>query len=128
MVVQQLKELEKLGPKMKGIGEIAIIFLSCHRTRPFSPHTTRLFFPVSQSVKEVLQSLVDDNLVQMDKIGSSNCTVSHRPNRQSSSYTRLFCIRTRLRPPHIHSLLELPFSERRDRECEPVIFIAFIGR
>ncbi|KAI5120649.1 hypothetical protein M0805_007986 [Coniferiporia weirii] len=42
----QLKELEKLGPKMKGI--------------------------VSQSVKEVLQSLVDDGLVQADKIGSSN--------------------------------------------------------
>ncbi len=30
---------------------------------------------VSQSVKEVLQSLVDDGLVQGDKIGSSNCTV-----------------------------------------------------
>lgn len=29
---------------------------------------------VSQSVKEVLQSLVDDDLVQTDKIGSSNCT------------------------------------------------------
>ncbi|KIJ26940.1 hypothetical protein M422DRAFT_271902 [Sphaerobolus stellatus SS14] len=42
----QLKELEKLGPKMKGI--------------------------VSQSVKEVLQSLVDDGLVQSDKVGSSN--------------------------------------------------------
>lgn len=28
---------------------------------------------VSQTVKEVLQSLVDDNLVQADKIGSSNC-------------------------------------------------------
>jgi hypothetical protein len=28
---------------------------------------------VSQSVKEVLQSLVDDGLVQADKIGSSNC-------------------------------------------------------
>lgn len=41
-----MKELEKLGPKMKGI--------------------------VSQSVKEVLQSLVDDGLVQGDKIGSSN--------------------------------------------------------
>ncbi|KAJ3896278.1 meiotic nuclear division protein 1, partial [Lentinula edodes] len=38
----QLKELEKLGPKLKGI--------------------------VSQSVKEVLQSLVDDGLVQGDKI------------------------------------------------------------
>ncbi|KAF8530475.1 meiotic nuclear division protein 1 [Hysterangium stoloniferum] len=43
---ETLKELEKLGPKMKGI--------------------------VSQSVKEVLQSLVDDGLVQMDKVGSSN--------------------------------------------------------
>ncbi|KAJ3735692.1 meiotic nuclear division protein 1, partial [Lentinula guzmanii] len=43
----QLKELERLGPKLKGI--------------------------VSQSVKEVLQSLVDDGLVQGDKIGSSNC-------------------------------------------------------
>ncbi|KAJ3790734.1 meiotic nuclear division protein 1 [Lentinula aff. detonsa] len=42
----QLKELERLGPKLKGI--------------------------VSQSVKEVLQSLVDDGLVQGDKIGSSN--------------------------------------------------------
>ena len=28
---------------------------------------------VSQSVKEVLQGLVDDGLVQGDKIGSSNC-------------------------------------------------------
>ncbi|KAG9029834.1 hypothetical protein FS837_003461 [Tulasnella sp. UAMH 9824] len=42
----QLKELEKLGPKLKGI--------------------------VSQSVKDVLQSLVDDNLVCSDKIGTSN--------------------------------------------------------
>jgi len=42
----QLKELEKLGPKLKGI--------------------------VSQSVKDVLQSLVDDGLVQADKIGASN--------------------------------------------------------
>jgi len=31
-------------------------------------------FAVSQSVKEVVQSLVDDGLVQYDKIGSSNCT------------------------------------------------------
>ncbi|KAL0072357.1 Meiotic nuclear division protein 1 [Marasmius tenuissimus] len=31
---------------------------------------------VSQSVKEILQSLVDDGLVQADKIGSSNCMFS----------------------------------------------------
>ncbi|KIY46210.1 meiotic nuclear division protein 1, partial [Fistulina hepatica ATCC 64428] len=43
---ETLKELEKIAPKMKGI--------------------------VSQSVKEVLQMLVDDGLVQGDKIGSSN--------------------------------------------------------
>ncbi|TRM69815.1 meiotic nuclear division protein 1 [Schizophyllum amplum] len=42
----QLKELEKIAPKTKGI--------------------------FSQSVKEVVQSLVDDGLVQSDKIGSSN--------------------------------------------------------
>ena len=40
-----LKELEKIGPKEKGI--------------------------VSQSVKDVLQSLVDDDLVDSDKIGTS---------------------------------------------------------
>jgi len=33
-------------------------------------------FAVSQSIKEVVQSLVDDGLVQYDKIGSSNCTYS----------------------------------------------------
>lgn len=32
---------------------------------------------VSQSVKEVIQSLVDDGLVNSDKIGSSNCASSH---------------------------------------------------
>ncbi|KAG8934169.1 hypothetical protein FRC03_002355 [Tulasnella sp. 419] len=42
----QLKELEKIAPKMKGI--------------------------VPQSVKEVVQSLVDDGLVMSDKIGTSN--------------------------------------------------------
>lgn len=40
----QLKELEKLGPK-KGV--------------------------ISQSVKDVVQSLVDDDLVLKDKIGTS---------------------------------------------------------
>jgi hypothetical protein len=42
----QLKDLEKIAPKTKGI--------------------------VTQSVKEVLQSLVDDDLVKMEKIGTSN--------------------------------------------------------
>ena len=38
-----------------------------------SIHVRNFAILVSQSVKEVLQSLVDDGLVQMDKIGSSNC-------------------------------------------------------
>ncbi|CAG8443713.1 9699_t:CDS:2 [Ambispora gerdemannii] len=42
----QLKELEKIAPKQKGI--------------------------VMQSVKDVLQSLIDDNLVATDRIGTSN--------------------------------------------------------
>lgn len=42
--VMQLKELEKLGPK-KGV--------------------------ITQSVKDVVQSLVDDDLVLKDKIGTS---------------------------------------------------------
>ncbi|KAJ2546942.1 Meiotic nuclear division protein 1 [Coemansia sp. RSA 1933] len=41
-----LKELEKIGPKQKGI--------------------------VSQSVKDVVQSLVDDNMCYCEKIGTSN--------------------------------------------------------
>lgn len=43
-VVMQLKELEKLGPK-KGV--------------------------ITQSVKDVVQSLVDDDLAMKDKIGTS---------------------------------------------------------
>ncbi|KAF5320660.1 hypothetical protein D9619_001800 [Psilocybe cf. subviscida] len=61
----QLKELEKLGPKLKGIGNIILLSFSLK----WSYHVPYI---VSQSVKEVLQSLVDDGLVQGDKIGSSN--------------------------------------------------------
>ncbi|KAH0827738.1 Mnd1 family-domain-containing protein [Lanmaoa asiatica] len=60
---ESLKELEKLGPKLKGI--------------------------VSQSVKEVLQSLVDDGLVQSDKIGSSNFFWSFPSQRGSILRNRL---------------------------------------
>ncbi|OCH95089.1 meiotic nuclear division protein 1 [Obba rivulosa] len=59
----QLKELEKLGPKSKGI--------------------------VSQTVKEVLQSLVDDGLVQADKIGSSNFFWSFPSQRGAMMQNRL---------------------------------------
>ncbi|KAI0733067.1 meiotic nuclear division protein 1 [Fomitopsis betulina] len=63
----QLKELEKLGPKMKGI--------------------------VSQSVKEVLQSLVDDGLVQADKIGSSNFFWSFPSQRGAMMQNRLVSVK-----------------------------------
>ncbi|GJE94981.1 meiotic nuclear division protein 1 [Phanerochaete sordida] len=63
----QLKELEKLGPKMKGI--------------------------VSQSVKEVLQSLVDDGLVQADKIGSSNFFWSFPSQRGAMMQSRLTIVK-----------------------------------
>ncbi|GFS36217.1 Mnd1 family protein [Actinidia rufa] len=49
--MQWLKELEKLGPK-KGV--------------------------ITQSVKDVVQSLVDDDLVSKDKIGTSLRNVYHR--------------------------------------------------
>ena len=62
----KLKELEKMAPKMKGIGTPYIIW----KEKTCSPSLSTV---VSQSVKEVLQSLVDDGLVQGDKIGSSNC-------------------------------------------------------
>ncbi|KIP11628.1 hypothetical protein PHLGIDRAFT_114474 [Phlebiopsis gigantea 11061_1 CR5-6] len=44
---------------------------------------------VSQSVKEVLQSLVDDGLVQADKIGSSNFFWSFPSQRGAMVQTRL---------------------------------------
>ncbi|KAH9931152.1 meiotic nuclear division protein 1, partial [Epithele typhae] len=55
------------GPKMKGI--------------------------VSQSVKEVLQSLVDDGLVQMDKIGSSNFFWSFPSQRGAIMQNRLAAVK-----------------------------------
>ncbi|TBU49443.1 meiotic nuclear division protein 1 [Dichomitus squalens] len=77
----QLKELEKMGPKMKGI--------------------------VSQSVKEVLQSLVDDGLVQMDKIGSSNFFWSFPSQRGAIMQNRLAVIKEQ------HVLLQAQVTELR---------------
>ena len=45
---------------------------------------------VTQSVKEVLQSLVDDDLVQTDKIGSSNCKVLF--NRTFITFSRIMVV------------------------------------
>ena len=123
----QLKELEKLGPKMKGIGNYRIglsprIFCSLFPVLFVFSHEGS--FVVSQSVKEVLQSLVDDNLVQIDKIGSSNCRCSD-----------LLCIiilvmfNSMFACAHVPagpgSLLELPFSEGRNRMF---LFIVMRGR
>ena len=54
---------------------IILIFSLFPRISVIFASLDEVIFAVVQSVKEVLQSLVDDNLVQSDKIGSSNCTV-----------------------------------------------------
>uniref|UniRef100_A0A8H7Y310 Meiotic nuclear division protein 1 n=1 Tax=Psilocybe cubensis TaxID=181762 RepID=A0A8H7Y310_PSICU len=81
----QLKELEKLGPKLKGI--------------------------VSQSIKDVLQSLVDDNLVQGDKIGSSNCKLQAKldaaKETQSSHQSQII---------ELNSAIHLAKSERAESD------------
>lgn len=75
----------------------------------------RLIAPiVSQSVKEVLQSLVDDGMVQADKIGSSNCkiTLALRTLFHDRIYA-LILIRS--------SLLELSFSAGRNGQHDDEI-------
>ena len=63
----QLKELEKLAPKTKGIGKnISSIAILSNLINDKN-------LLVTQSVKEVLQSLIDNDLVSFDKIGTSNC-------------------------------------------------------
>jgi hypothetical protein len=74
------------------------------------------FVLVSQSVKEVLQSLVDDNLVQMDKIGSSNCRCSGLLFPIDHLVMPLFNVACAAWPDWVVSLLELPFPEGCDRK------------
>ncbi|KAF8135577.1 meiotic nuclear division protein 1 [Boletus edulis] len=88
----QLKELEKLGPKLKGI--------------------------VSQSVKEVLQSLVDDGLVQGDKIGSSNFFWSFPSQRGSILQNRLNAAKETKRN-HDNQIAELGAVLGRERALRP---------
>lgn len=81
----QLKDLEKIAPKTKGIG---VIFPSIHLFwKPMKLKNTSYVYilykerwiyrefslcsAVTQSVKEVLQSVVDDGLVDTEKIGTS---------------------------------------------------------
>jgi len=92
----QLKELEKLGPKLKGI--------------------------VSQSVKEVLQTLVDDGLVQSDKIGSSNffwafpsargSTLTHKIANAHDERTAQLT-----RQEELKALIEAEKCDREDTVC-----------
>ncbi|KAN0091008.1 Meiotic nuclear division protein 1 [Tylopilus felleus] len=88
----QLKELEKLGPKLKGI--------------------------VSQSVKEVLQSLVDDGLVQGDKIGSSNFFWSFPSQRGSILRNRLDAAKG-AKKNHENQVAELGAAIERERAVRP---------
>ncbi|KAF5386142.1 hypothetical protein D9615_002543 [Tricholomella constricta] len=86
----QLKELEKLAPKMKGI--------------------------VSQSVKEVLQSLVDDGLVQGDKIGSSNFFWSF-PSQQGAMIQARLSSAKEIRDGHMAQLAEIRESIKNERSA-----------
>ncbi|KAI0930608.1 hypothetical protein AcV5_007276 [Taiwanofungus camphoratus] len=88
----QLKELEKLGPKMKGI--------------------------VSQSVKEVLQGLVDDGLVQADKIGSSNFFWSFPSQRGAMMQNRLNAVKEN-EANHHAQLAELHTSIEAEKAARP---------
>jgi hypothetical protein len=68
-----LKELEKMAPKMKGIGTFTnsatcAVFL-CDVLCGF------VVVVVGTTVKEILDSLVEDNIVTAEKIGTSNCKV-----------------------------------------------------
>ncbi|KAF9985603.1 hypothetical protein BGZ75_002750 [Mortierella antarctica] len=66
----KLQELEKTAPKLKGI--------------------------VQQSVKDVLQSLVDDGLVTVEKIGTSNYYWSFPSAVQQSKHAKLESLREEL--------------------------------
>ncbi|KAG8213803.1 meiotic nuclear division protein 1 [Butyriboletus roseoflavus] len=89
---ESLKELEKLGPKLKGI--------------------------VSQSVKEVLQSLVDDGLVQSDKVGSSNFFWSF-PSQRGSILRNRLDIAKDAKKNHENQVAELRAALDRERVSRP---------
>ncbi|KAG2126304.1 meiotic nuclear division protein 1, partial [Suillus clintonianus] len=89
----QLKELEKLGPKLKGI--------------------------VSQTVKEVLQSLVDDGFVQGDKIGASNFFWSFPSQRGTIVQNRLDNARE-TRTSHEAQLTEIKTALEHERALRPL--------
>ncbi|KAG2132659.1 meiotic nuclear division protein 1 [Suillus cothurnatus] len=89
----QLKELEKLGPKLKGI--------------------------VSQTVKEVLQSLVDDGLVQGDKIGASNFFWSFPSQRGTIVQNRLDNVKE-TRTSYEGQLAELKTAIEHERTLRPL--------
>ncbi|KAJ8076430.1 Meiotic nuclear division protein 1 [Marasmius tenuissimus] len=84
----QLKELEKLAPKMKGI--------------------------VSQSVKEILQSLVDDGLVQADKIGSSNFFWSF-PSQQGALIQNRLSAAKELKATHESQIKEITDAIEKEK-------------
>ncbi|RIA86348.1 meiotic nuclear division protein 1 [Glomus cerebriforme] len=87
----QLKELEKIAPKVKGI--------------------------VSQSVKEVLQSLVDDDLVASDKIGTSNYFWSFPSSALQSRRTKIEVLTQ-----------ELQKLKEKNAELQSNIGVAYGGR
>ncbi len=86
--VFQLKEVEKRCSKEKGISECmrvcdVCVYVYDHLVSCWRLHVQRRWrgmlrrdliasFPATQSVEEILKSLVDDGLVDTDKVGTSN--------------------------------------------------------
>lgn len=87
----QLKELEKIAPKLKGI--------------------------TSMSVKDVLQSLVDDDLVDSDRIGTSNYFWAF-PSKASNQRKR--------KSKDLQE--QLSESERKRQSMEEQVQTASVGR
>lgn len=87
----QLKELEKIAPKEKGI--------------------------TMQSVKEVIQALVDDHLVDSEKIGTSIYYWSFPSKAKNAKKRKLKELQT-----------ELEDSEKKIKKCEDSIALESSGR
>ncbi|KAF9111650.1 Meiotic nuclear division protein 1 [Mortierella sp. AM989] len=83
----KLQELEKSAPKLKGIGNDAL------ESQDEDPEFYHCTIFDRQSVKDVLQSLVDDGLVTVEKIGTSNYYWSFPSAVQQSKKGKLQVLR-----------------------------------
>ncbi|KAG0045699.1 Meiotic nuclear division protein 1 [Gryganskiella cystojenkinii] len=83
----KLQELEKTAPKLKGIGK---------SSSKQDEAVDDVRGAIQQSVKDVLQSLVDDGLVTVEKIGTSNFYWSFPSAVQQAKNAKLMTLREEL--------------------------------